>query len=451
MKKIIAIITSAVAVLIVVTAFLFAPLYMSNSKIFAHDETVILNNPMQGFYTQTDTSDAPYTLTTLKASGMSLALLACNLNGYQAKPLDDSKLSEIKTAFETAKTEKIDIVFRAAYGFIEGLDTEEPLSLDIVLNHISQISEAIKPYSDIILCVQAGMIGPWGEWHNSSLLSGYDDAKQTEIKNSVVKAWVDGLPDENTIIVLRRPEFVRQAVAFGIPIKRLGFHNDALLADRSDMGTYIGDENIRQNELNWVNENLPNSHFGGEMTNIGAYTEPLIAADEFKKLRLTYLNSGYNKQVLDDWKKKQVNGENAYDYINKHMGSRLFINKTTSKKGFLKSGSLDVTLTIENVGFALTHPSLNFWIAIKQDKNVSYFPLKDIFLNSENQTLTLKAEIDASFIMSNSSFSIGLKAGFGSPEDGRPFSLANKDLIITDDTTYFAQYTSFLNMWKLDD
>jgi len=433
---------------LVIVGVIYMPVFQKRSAAFSQDETAVLNNPMQGFYVQTDTRDTPNLTWSTKSGGMSLVLMACNLNGYQAKPLDDAKLLEIKNALESAKAEKVDVVFRAAYGFAEGFDTKEPLSLDIVLGHIGQMSETLKPYSDILLCVQAGMLGPWGEWHTSSLLEGHDENRQAEMRNAVVKAWIDGLPDKNIVLQLRRPEFVRQAADGGLPIERLGFHNDALLANDSDMGTYTGGESIRRDELNWVYEHLPLSPFGGEMPQISAYTEPSAAVEEFKKLRLTYLNSGYNTDALDAWKAQKYNGYNAYDYIKNHMGSRLFIREVTAKKGFLKSGQLKMNIVIENAGFALPHPALQFWITIQQGEQVSYIPVKAESPRTENGSLLIHADVKMPDLDSSAPFSVGLRAGFGTIENGRPFLLANQSLTTADNTTYFAEYAPHWAMWK---
>jgi len=443
-KKFIVICSIVLLILLITVPGFF--MFFNSKKIltFKEDKEISLNNPMQGFYTQVDTADANR-LSEIKSSGTTLILLACNLNGYQDKSLDENKLNEIKQALSLAADLKMDIIFRAAYGFIEGFETIEPDSPDTVYEHISQISEVISPFSDIILCIQAGMIGPWGEWHSSSLLEDLSEDLQVSIRCSVVDAWVKGIPDENVIIQLRTPEFIRLVQDYGIPIKRLGFHNDALLSDVTDMGTYIGDNNAREGELEWVNVTLSHSPFGGEMPQLSGFTFPKNAVDEFRKLHLTYLNSTYNIEVLDEWKEKAYQNQSTYDYIKNHMGSRLHVSSVSATENPSENSKAKIEITVNNTGFALPHPDLNFKIyttSSTQQCNEPDSVKYDAVTNSYKITAYIPIEGDL--------LSLGLWAGFGeNSENGRTFYLANRNNDEKIDIFYFMKYEKSNKRWKL--
>ena len=150
----------------------------------------------------------------------------------------------------------------------------------------------INEYKDVVLAVQTGMIGLWGEWHGSVYLANEDALRNKAMK--VVKWWLEYLaPSIN--LNLRRPLFIRTAMEEGLDGERLGMHNDALLATDSDLGTYVD----RQKELSWCQSNLDGKVNGGEMPYVSEYTEPSNAIKEFNKLSLTYLNAYYNVEVGD--------------------------------------------------------------------------------------------------------------------------------------------------------
>jgi hypothetical protein len=118
--------------------------------------------------------------------------------------------------------------------------------------------------SDAILCVQAGFLGPWGEWHSSNLLSNKDEAANVALRNAILRTLLGSL-DPGLNIALRRPRFVRDLTNTGANGSRLGFHNDALLSGGTDMGTYSDPAYTRESELVWVDRFLPRGINGGEM------------------------------------------------------------------------------------------------------------------------------------------------------------------------------------------
>ena len=185
-----------------------------------------LNNPARGFYVQIDSKEKER-LEDIKKAGIRVSLVAFDIREYLDKMISEDKLAELDNVLKMARNQGIRVVFRAAYDF-DGR-YKDPDSLERVYSHIKQIAPIINKNKACILCVQAGFLGPWGEWHSTKFVEGVNGVKD---RNSVLETLLVEL-DESIEINLRRPRFIRDAMDAGISIKRIGFHNDGLLSTSS--------------------------------------------------------------------------------------------------------------------------------------------------------------------------------------------------------------------------
>ena len=403
-------------------------------------------NPKQGLYVQVN-SERHDKIIRLGEEGTQLILLACNLNGYQAIPISEDKLEEIQTAFALAREHNMQVIFRAAYGFSEGYLTEEADDTAILLQHMEQLAEIVNAYQDTILCVQAGMLGPWGEWHSSKFF--VDDETSLFIRNMVALNW-HILLEEGIQLQIRRPQYIQDAADAGIPMQRLGFHNDALLASESDMGTYRGSENARQESLEWIRENLSHSRTGGEMPVVSEYTDANNAVSEFHALGMTYLNQKYNEDVLESWKEQQYEGRNAYDYIISHLGNRLYISEVSMPTHILSLHNGKFTVTIKNTGFAEINEEIKCCLVIEQQDNMLFIPIEDVRKSQDQMILNVKASF-AQLHKTEDDVQLGIWLGYGEPGEQCVYNLANESTYLENGIFYFAKYSSGLFLWKLEE
>ena len=79
----------------------------------------------------------------------------------------------------------------------EGVITD-PSKTD-VLKHISQLKPILTLNQDVILTMQAGFVGPWGEWHGST-----NFADDLEARQQIVSALLDAVPERN--VGIRTPK-----------------------------------------------------------------------------------------------------------------------------------------------------------------------------------------------------------------------------------------------------
>ncbi len=431
-------------VLVIICILLCLGLFKASAQTLVFNESdKAVVNPARGFYVQFDAENTSK-VDALRKDGITLVLLAYDIDYFVKKKIGNTKLNELREALEDIRESGLKVVFRTAYGFGSYYKYRDPDDVDQVLSHIEQVSQIINENKDVVLCVQAGFIGPYGEWHSSNLLTG-NEVHDTEVRNAVIRGLLDNL-DSNIKVNIRRPRFIRDAAEFGLDSNRLGFHNDALLSTSDDMGTYDDDEFSRLQELEWVSNHLKMGINGGEMPSVGELSSSGNALFEFEKLHLTYLNSKYNKDVLSKWKKEKIFGQNAFNYINNHLGYRLWIQSSKQNDSISPNGKLSLDIVLKNSGFAPIYDRYNVEIVIRDERNIYSYPLKTVDLTSigPNESHSINARLNLPDVFYGDRIQIGIRISDPNEtlkDDIRyNVQLANENSTYKDGINYFAQY-----------
>lgn len=437
-------------VIVGITSYLYYLLQTTKITIEFEESKKNIINPSRGFYYQMDTS-SPKLSKKIEENQIQLILLTFDLKEETGYAISDEKMEELKESLQRIKDANLKVIFRAAYGFDSEDVYKDPSDIEIILNHINQIAPILNEYKDSMLCVQAGFLGPWGEWHHSNLL-GEDEEKNKKIRNQIIANWLAKLEKSITINV-RRPRFIRDAIEAGLDGNRLGIHNDALLAGDNDMGTYDDVDYTRKQELEWMNQSLSLGKNGGEMPCISEYTEAENAILEFEQLHLTYLNSTYNKEVLEDWKQQQINGESVYDIISRRLGYRLSLKECTFNDDiqynfisqFLDLQEIKMDITLQNTGFAPVPIGYQIYIVADTGEEMSFYPVEweeDSIAVGENK---FQARINLSDFYKERSqvadvIKIGILVTTNPEENNSRIQFANDELTWEDGINYIGQY-----------
>lgn len=285
----------------------------------------------------------------------------------------------------------------------------EPSSIKIVKSHMKQLGSIICEHMSKkeslpgkILVHQGLFVGSWGEMHGSKFLT---EARMKELSDTFLEATKGICP-----IAVRKPVQLRQLSCkktASSPLQNASntnftLFNDAIFGSETDLGTYgtilksALYENserektswVREDELSWQQSFMQQSFCGGEvlggMNNVSESSGNTdhsqrtldwnqVVAD-LAKMHVSYLNSIYSKEVLDDWKAHRImwNGKeiSEYDYIGRHMGYRFTVTHVKISKNV-------ITLTIKNTGFAnLCEEAVCRLILIENNENVKAFEIK---------------------------------------------------------------------------
>lgn len=285
-------------------------------------------------------------------TGSTLALVEINLRQYRLGSISEAGLRNIERLFAAWAEGKKRLIVRFAYD-LEGKNLQyEPQSLQIILEHMEQLSGILKRYEDTIFILQGLFVGNWGEMHSTR----YTSAGELRL---LAQTLADAA-GEKTYLAVRTPaqwRMVTQEGRSACLAARIGLFNDGMMGSESDLGTYdMGVPNARAQELAFQERLCARVPNGGEAVIANTYNDFGNAVRYLETMHITYLNEGYDRAVLDKWAGASVSGGvfagmDGLSYIERRMGYRLLISGVSAKRGILRQ-SVTVRADFQNVGFA---------------------------------------------------------------------------------------------------
>lgn len=325
----------------------------------------VISNPERGFMhnwsvASEGTALNEVTLNSLASENVTIILRLYYLDAFKDSNLSTTQLDLIKTDFERLREAGIKCILRFAYNSDQN-ETDAPLS--IIQSHLDQLEPIFADNSDIIAFVQAGFIGSWGEWHTTT-----NNLTTTENKKAVVNKLLEVLPEEIKI-QLRTPLYKQEvfdytlaidaSVGYGTTdIARVGFHNDCFLASADDYGTY---QNVTIEKSYISNEALFVPTGGETCPPSGIPTASCATADtEMALLKWTYLNLDWYGPVLNVWR-----NNSCFDDFERELGYRLLLKSASLKKEVTSNSSFELSLVMDNVGFAPVYNKKNTFLVLK--------------------------------------------------------------------------------------
>lgn len=355
-----------IALLLLLLCFVLLFLGFWSWKVSYEAGNKTLSNPSRGLYLQINEDDVD--VIAEHRHEIRLFLLSFDIYEYRDCDIPEHKLKELVNCLERIREYDAKCIFRAAYGF-EPKAVNDADSLERIEAHLEQLAPILNQYSGILLCVQAGFFGPYGEWHSSIYLNKSlgDQAAQNRVW--LLKRMTE-LLDEEIVINVRRPCFIREAEGI-IDTRRLGVHNDGLLASDTDLGTYMDPRYTRDEEMEWLSQTLLTGINGGEMPAVNAFSKAERAVSEFRSMQVTYLNCLYNVEVFEDWREDRVGEENALVYIVEHLGYRYDVKEIEAPYRVFDT-NLGVqqyfSVTLSNNGFAAIDGRYSAeWVIVTDD------------------------------------------------------------------------------------
>lgn len=272
------------------------------------------------------------------------------------------------------------------------LERDAPMST--IRTHLgsTQLAPLFTDFADVIMTVQAGFLGAYGEWAYSTLgqtpvynVAGYSGYVNTATDPNQAVAWRDartelitllrGLVPSDRKIQVRYAGALRlfisgpitQAQATTDPVlSRLAFHNDAFMANQADAGTYAWDNPQRDLDRALVMSFTPYGPVGGEFAgdivpsgtdvyNRRAGTQWGII-QEFERFNWSWLAEDYGQQLIDELKSTGT-AQNpvvpSWPSIQRRLGYRLTLTSLTAPVEMSRTGRFNnFGFTIANTGFA---------------------------------------------------------------------------------------------------
>lgn len=300
--------------------------------------------------------------------------------------LDEQFFTALRGTFENCRNNGSTIAMRFRYDS-NGKDNPEPNTFEQVLKHILQIKESgiLEDYKDILMFVESGFVGKWGEQHGGKYTS-------LDYKARVLGAMLDCVPSPVPVTV-RTPDIFSKFVGIsrneladykaeeGSDEARVGLYDDGYMGSNSDLGTYAN----RELETEWLGNQTLTSYFGGEFSGNIEFAKqydtylPENCIPEMYKTHLSYIN-GNIFQLYKDYKfsKKYdlagyINsayyGQTVFQFIRDHLGYRFVLNKSEFPKSVKGGKNLNFSFTVTNNGFANPVKEQKCEIILEKDGN----------------------------------------------------------------------------------
>lgn len=405
-------------------------------------------NPERGFHTLTyyESNNLNLVLTKAavvanrKGSYYQTVYLHCYyLADYVASDIPQAYLDRMEKNFEALRQGGAKAVIRFAYKYSDD-DSAKPWNADKdwMMRHIDQLAPVLQRNADVIMGFEAGFIGVWGEWYYTSYfkMSPTTDA-QWAPRWEVVNHMLEAFPQDRQI-ALRTPGYKMQYLKqMGIDVKpldeytahtdkpeaRISAHNDCFISNSTDWGTYNSDEE----RLFWQQDSKY-TLMGGEICQECALNNADNAIKQMGLYHWTYLNHGYNGDVISKWAKGT-----KFGYITQHLGYHLVAEEAYFMENPKAGKNFKVKLTLRNDGFAAPQNPRDVEMILVQgtQKHVFKQSIDPRFWLPENNSFSidLTGKLDAGMTGTWSVY-LNLPDPYPSIHDNPDFSirLANKDM-----------------------
>jgi hypothetical protein len=319
-------------------------------------------NPERGLYLAGRIAEA-WNFSKFRSNGMTLTYAHVDLP--LSGPIPDATMTAMTTGLANVRAAGLKIIVRFAYNSAAGMP-DAPLAT--VLAHIDQLKPLLTANADVIIALEAGMIGEWGEWHDST--NGLDNPAA---RKTIVEAELAALPASRTVL-LRTPMYKQEN--WGGPITdgftgeaaaRIGQHNDCFLATDTDYGTYT------QPVEDWKDFVAGEGQFvpieGGPCKVNPPRSSCASALEELARLHYSMLSSRGNDSVWDMWK-----ADGCATEIGQRVGYRLQLDRAEIPVAVAPGGVIPLKVDLENVGFASPFTERPVYVVL--DGNGASFQVK---------------------------------------------------------------------------
>ncbi|MBR6719047.1 MAG: DUF4832 domain-containing protein [Oscillospiraceae bacterium] len=283
-------------------------------------------------------------------------------------PLDDTFFAGLRGTFENCRQNGSTIAVRFRYDD-DGTRDPEPATFDMLKSHIRQIADShlLDDYADILMYVESGFVGCYGEQWGGKYCS-------LEQKAELLDLMLDVVPDPVPVTVrtpnifakwagIEQKDLAEWTSEAGSRAARVGMYDDGYMGSDSDLGTYSN----RANETAWLGRQAVTAYFGGEFSGNLEYAQqfdtylPENAVPEMYKTHLSYINSNifglYNdytfgsKYDVPNADNSAYYGQTVRKFIRDHLGYRFVLRKSEMNETAAQGGLLDLHFAVENTGF----------------------------------------------------------------------------------------------------
>ena len=297
--------------------------------------------------------------------------------------LTEDALNVLQTTFDNIRANKGFAVVRICYDpWYNGRSNVTP-DHEWVLKHVKQLAPVLSKNTDVIVALEMGMHGAYGEMHSDTNITYNRIAEATNLmlrntppelkiltRTGNYSAKVLGFDDWGVDFHIDGEKFAEIAKAKGDTMYRVGMFNDGYLGTQYDYGTWGADcktSICREEGVAWLEKYGINTPYGGEALttaeNYQVINTPEFLSYEGFRTHTSYLNIQWNNNLIDSWKKtlfnvkdfdydfERVDSLTGFKYINDHLGYRFVLRESWVTDTVGEDGIFKAKVRIQNVGF----------------------------------------------------------------------------------------------------
>jgi hypothetical protein len=341
-----------------------------------------------------------------------VSLSSCSQQPAVSGPLTQAMLGDIATRIAAFAGSGVRLMVRFTYNFGPIGPGAMDAPIGVISSHIDQLAPILLQNRDLVFALEAGFIGTWGEWHDST--NGNDNAAAQKTVLDKELSYFSGVFP----VLVRCPGQLIQYTGSLTPRPGLGLHDDYYASNTTDAATW--------------SECAQGAGFcltGYTASQLQAYAAAVSAttmfAGEFGALDATLQSCGplasysytYGLQSLSLFPyptaiATELQGEGCALAFYNRVGTRIEVEKVTLDGSPTANGQLSVGITLVNTGFGRViraRPASLVFLANGQVLGRSPIPLSDMDLRQlaaspspAAQTFSLSATLPAALLPSQS-------------------------------------------------
>ncbi|WP_407441839.1 DUF4832 domain-containing protein [Fibrobacter sp.] len=301
----------------------------------------------------------------------------------KSQDLTEDALNVLQTTFDNVRNFGGKVIVRICYDpWFDGHSNTTP-EHKWVMRHIEQLAPVLSKNVDVIVALEMGMHGAFGEMHSDTAITYPRVAeavnKMLQLTPPELKiltrtgnysAAVLGFENWGVDFHIDGDVFKQIAEAKGDTMYRVGMFNDGYLGTQYDYGTWGADcktSICREEGVAWLEKYSINTPYGGEAVETANGYEvintPEFLAHEGFRTHTSYLNLHWNNNVIDRWKAAHFSGKDyeydgtkidtltGFKFIDDHLGYRYVLRESWLPDTVFAGEKLKGKLKIQNVGF----------------------------------------------------------------------------------------------------
>jgi len=321
---------------------LFSQTYYTSEELNSHADATVIRNLRYG------------------NNKLTLYLHSYYLTDYMESDIPQEFLDRLETNMNALRKGGGKVILRFSYKYsMDRKDQPWNATPEWIHRHIDQIAPYLQKHADVILCVQCGFLGSWGEWYYTD--NGYKmnptKDEDYEMRWEVLEHLLRAVP-ETRQVALRTPAFKRRYLkmrgdTLSSPLTadeahkttykaRICAHNDCFVSSSSDVGTFNGSA-----DRDFWAEDTKYTIMGGESCEKCSYSNGEHALQELEKYHWTYLNRDYREEVTRMWRQ-----DGTMNIILRRLGYRLVLDKAIITPEPKVGGDFSAYFVLRNIGYA---------------------------------------------------------------------------------------------------